>query len=108
VNFDPAMFGYMDRARQVAAGSAFPQAHQRLGLPPTKGLRDWRTQMSREDVALFEALAGDLLVDLGYERAVERPTLGQRARAARSRLRVGAGRLAHGVVKRVGLSAGRR
>jgi hypothetical protein len=38
-------------------------------LPPTQGLRDWRTQMTGRDVALFEALAGDLLSDLGYDRA---------------------------------------
>jgi ATP-binding cassette, subfamily B, bacterial len=37
-------------------------------LPPTVGLRDWRTQMSARDVELFEALAGDLLFNLGYER----------------------------------------
>lgn len=38
-------------------------------LPPTQGLRDWRTQMSARDVELFEAIAGDLLSTLGYERA---------------------------------------
>jgi hypothetical protein len=39
-------------------------------LPPTSGLRDWRTQMATRDVELFEALAGDLLAELGYERSV--------------------------------------
>ena len=38
-------------------------------LPPTSGLRDWRNQMSQQDVALFELLAGDLLEELGFERA---------------------------------------
>ena len=38
-------------------------------LPPTQGLRDWRTQMSPRDVELFEAIAGDVLEGLGYERA---------------------------------------
>jgi hypothetical protein len=37
-------------------------------LPPTQGLRDWRTQMKPRDLELFEALAGDLLSALGYER----------------------------------------
>lgn len=37
-------------------------------LPPTPGLRNWRTQMKPRDVELFEALAGDLLSALGYER----------------------------------------
>jgi Sulfotransferase family len=38
-------------------------------LPPTPGLRDWRTQMAARDVQLFEAVAGDLLQELGYPRA---------------------------------------
>lgn len=38
-------------------------------LPPTPGLRDWRTSMAERDVTLFEALAGDLLDELGYPRA---------------------------------------
>ena len=43
-------------------------------LPPTQGLRDWRTQMIERDVALFEALAGDLLLSLGYRRATAAPS----------------------------------
>jgi len=39
-------------------------------LPPTPGLRDWRTQMAERDVELFEAISGDLLSALGYERGV--------------------------------------
>ncbi len=35
-------------------------------LPPTAGLRDWRTALERRELALFEALAGDLLVACGY------------------------------------------
>jgi hypothetical protein len=36
-------------------------------LPPTPGLRDWRSEMPPRDVELFEALAGDLLTELGDE-----------------------------------------
>lgn len=39
-------------------------------LPPTSGLRDWRNQMPPRDVELFEALAGDTLEELGYERSL--------------------------------------
>ena len=39
-------------------------------LPPTPGLRDWRTQMSQPDLIRFEAVAGELLGELGYPRAV--------------------------------------
>lgn len=38
-------------------------------LPVTPGLRDWRTRMNERELELFEALAGDLLSDLGYQRA---------------------------------------
>jgi hypothetical protein len=40
-------------------------------LPPTPGLRDWRSQLGSAELELFEALAGDLLSQLGYERAHE-------------------------------------
>jgi hypothetical protein len=40
--------------------------------PFTPGLRDWRSQMSREDVESFEAAAGGLLDELGYPRALPR------------------------------------
>lgn len=41
---------------------------KRQWLPPTQGLRDWRGQMTPRDIARFEAVAGDLLGQLGYER----------------------------------------
>ena len=53
--------GKEKRGTKLSAKSAW--------LPPTTGLRDWRVQMQPRDVELFEALAGDLLSDLGYERA---------------------------------------
>jgi hypothetical protein len=36
-------------------------------LPPVQGLRDWRREMSEEDVGVFEGIAGDLLRDNSYE-----------------------------------------
>jgi hypothetical protein len=54
-------------------------------LPITPGLRDWRTQMPKEDVERFEAAAGDLLDELGYARAVLQPSACALATAARVR-----------------------
>jgi Sulfotransferase family len=54
-------------------------------LPPTPGLRDWRTQMNPKDVELFEALAGDLLSELDYPRAFE--TASSRTREVAERCR---------------------
>jgi ATP-binding cassette subfamily B protein len=36
----------------------------------SNGFQDWRSQMNRADVGLFEALAGDLLESIGYGRGV--------------------------------------
>jgi hypothetical protein len=41
--------------------------HQGLREPPTVGRRDWRRELSAHDARAFEAVAGDLLADLGYE-----------------------------------------
>ena len=72
VPFESAMLEYSS----AVDVSAKPH-HQRLLQPPTRGVRDWRSQMSREDALAFEAIAGDLLADLGYglldEAAVRRP-----------------------------------
>jgi hypothetical protein len=42
--------------------------------PVTSGLRDWRSQMPAGDVERFEAAVGNLLDELGYPRAVPRPS----------------------------------
>lgn len=56
-------------------------------LPPTAGLRDWRTEMAPRDVELFEAIAGDALAALGYEVVHERISPGVAALATRCRER---------------------
>lgn len=57
--------------------------HQRLLQPPTRGVRDWRSQMSDEDARSFEAIAGGVLADLGYELLGPRPDApGARAKAS--------------------------
>ena len=40
---------------------------QSLHRPLTPGLRDWRKELAPSEQALFEAVAGDLLAELGYE-----------------------------------------
>jgi hypothetical protein len=42
-------------------------------LPITRGLRSWKTQMPGADVVRFEAAAGALLTDLGYQRLAPTP-----------------------------------
>jgi hypothetical protein len=81
--FDSAMLTYYERAGDIVATTAVPDRHQDIYLPPTKGLRDWRRELSDDQVARFEALAGDLLSDLGYERKYERVPMAARAAALR-------------------------
>ena len=81
LDFDDAMLRYADRAEEILSGVTFPHSHQGLRLRPTKGLRDWRSQMSAGDAVRFEALAGDLLSRLGYERRAETFPRGMRLAA---------------------------
>jgi hypothetical protein len=89
--FADEMLRYGERADEVAAETHHPHQHSRLVLPPTRGLRDWRRSMAREDVAVFELLAGDILADLGYARASDelpaRTRLDARRRALAAHLR---------------------
>lgn len=71
--FEPEMLDYHARAATVLAGleSAERKDFENLFRPLTKGMRDWSTEMSPEEQATFDAIAGDLLADLGYERSRE-------------------------------------
>jgi hypothetical protein len=57
--------------------------HPRLAEPPVPDTRSWRREMRPADAELFETIAGDLLAELGYERAHSRP--GRHARALAER-----------------------
>jgi hypothetical protein len=111
VVFDPVMLNYYQRADEIIRPTQHPRSHARIRLPPTTGLRDWRTQMAPEGVEVFNALAGGLLQELGYERGSGRRTLRHRVRARRSLLGAKTRRVAHAVRKRVarpGLRAANR
>jgi hypothetical protein len=58
--------------------------HPRLAEPPVPDTRSWRREMRAADAELFEAIAGDLLAELGYERAHPRPRRRARALAERA------------------------
>ena len=72
--YEPAMLDYAGSVDVTA------KPHQQsLTRPPTPGLRDWRTEMPAGHVRAFEAVAGDVLADLGYDVG-GRVTAGGRAR----------------------------
>jgi hypothetical protein len=61
---------------------------QRLLQPPTRNVRDWRSDLPEADARAFEGVAGDLLRRLGYdllEPDGAYPTAAGRARLARYR-----------------------
>jgi hypothetical protein len=66
--FSDRMLAYHEGKVRAKPGLSAKQAW----LPPTPGLRDWRAEMRPRDLELFEAIAGDLLTRLGYERSFER------------------------------------
>jgi hypothetical protein len=77
LDFEPAMLEYH---QGVDPGRL--EDHPRLAQPPTPGVRRWRDEMNAGDAELFEAIAGDLLTELGYERGYPEPAPAVRARAA--------------------------
>jgi len=98
LEFDPVMLRYFERTKTISG--ADETHHQNLSKPPTKGLRDWREQMSRKDVELFEVLAGDLLSEMGYERVTSGSNLSARANAGLKWLTVQRRRATRSVKKR--------
>lgn len=62
----------LSRRAQRRAERGLPSKGRLAWLAPTPGLRDWRTQMRKADLEMFEAIAGDLLAGLHYERAIDR------------------------------------
>jgi hypothetical protein len=79
LEYEPGMLEYHRRE-----DPALYADHPRLAQPPVRDARSWRQELAPEDARLFEAIAGDLLAELGYERAYPQP--GRRARAAAERL----------------------
>jgi hypothetical protein len=76
IAFEPDMLAY------TGAVDVSDKPHQqRLLRPPTTGVRSWRDDLPAADVAAFEAVAGDVLRELGYEVG----SRGAHARAQASR-----------------------
>ncbi len=64
LRYDDAMLRFHEGRQRIDPGLSA----KRAWLPPTPGLRDWKTQMAAEDIDRFETIAGDLLGELGYAR----------------------------------------
>lgn len=83
----PEMLRYHEDAARFVADSHEPDAFRNVARPPTKGTRDWSEVMTDSEIAVFDAIAGDLLRDLGYETRSVSPSPRARLRARWERLR---------------------
>lgn len=73
--YEEEMLAYVGRS-----DAARKPHQQRLNQPPTPGVRDWRHEMEELEERAFEAVAGDLLHELGYEVRGAGPVPRPRAR----------------------------
>ena len=84
IDFDPDMLDYAEKARtDILPRAARYNPH--VAEPPKASLRAWEDQMPERDVAMFEAIAGDVLSMLEYPRRFPEPSAKTRAMAALSR-----------------------
>jgi hypothetical protein len=81
VDFEPDMLRVPERHVRAPAKLQANPRHARLAEPIAPSQRSWRTDMERADVERFEAAAGDLLEELGYERGAPHPSLTARIAA---------------------------
>lgn len=84
--FEPAMLEYH---REFDAGRLLLD-HPKLAEPPGAGRSRWREQLSLRQRMAFEAVAGNILDALGYEREFPQLPVVLRARAAADRAAFGA------------------
>jgi hypothetical protein len=85
LGFDRSMLRHAERSRVRVPRPGLE--HERSMAEPRPGARDWRREMAPEDLEAVEAAVGDLLDDMGYERAVPVPSAEARRRAGAARRR---------------------
>jgi hypothetical protein len=92
LDYEPGMLAYHERAperlqemnrerqrgtRRALSGQERMQAHAMTTKPPqAERVEAWRTQMPESDRRTFEAVAGDLLAELGYRTEAGAATAG--------------------------------
>ena len=85
VGYDPGMLEYTERSKgEILARAARFNPH--VGERPQANLRSWEQSMPASHVEIFEAVAGDLLAELGYPRRYDAPRPHARTAAALGRL----------------------
>lgn len=67
--FRESMLEHQSSAVELVHTEPNANEFRTLHLPLTPGLRDWRTQLTADDLKSFEQVAGDVLEDFGYARS---------------------------------------
>jgi len=80
LEFEEGMLRYHEKSKEFIASTKDPEAFKNLSRPITAGLRAWEDEILPGDQRLFEAVAGDLLEELGYPVSGAAPSIGTRAR----------------------------
>ena len=91
LEFDEGMLEYTERARDAVLDRA-ARFNPNVTKKPTQ-TRSWTSEMPDGQVAIFEAIAGDCLSELGYKRRFPQPTLGARVAATLGKAGFPTGRL---------------
>jgi Sulfotransferase family len=97
VEFDPEILDYAEKTRP----DVLPRAkayNPNVTSKPIANVRSWQEAMSPREIAVFEAIAGDTLEELGYERGAPKPGPATRLLATTSRVGLPIARL-HGKSK---------
>lgn len=87
LDYDPVMLDFRTSASRAKSYSRFPDAHASLDRAPTRGLRNWREEMSTLHRVQFELRAGPVLEICGYDpplpQAIARRAAGHARRLGR-------------------------
>ncbi|MGH2808694.1 MAG: sulfotransferase family protein [Actinomycetota bacterium] len=92
LNFEPSMLDYTEKVEEMVFAKASTY-NPHVFEKPTAGVRSWETEMSRTQVRLFEAVAGETLEMFGYPRRHPAPRLTTKVAASLGRLGAPVGRL---------------
>lgn len=83
LDYDPAMLRFHERSEEILVGvrPSHVRVFESLSQPVTRGIRDWRSELTPGEVERFAVLAGDALAEVGYDPGVDRLPLRRRAAA---------------------------
>ena len=80
LTFDPVMMDYVERGKEAVLPRAATN-NPNVTKPLMTQIRSWERAMPAGQVEVFEALAGDVLLELGYPRRYPSPSGGAHRRA---------------------------